>query len=361
MKILIVIKRYSGTIGKDAINDDFGREIRLGEQLAKKHSVTILAADHITKESKETELHGMKVVIRPYSMFRTLSFIKEVKKLATENNIVIGTTHQVFALLALMGRKGRPFVYDLRDNYETYDLTNFKGLRRGVLGKALTKRINKYLLKRSSLAVCVSQTLRDYISSQHTIVIPNGVESMFKPLDQKNSRKKHSLPDGPLLTYIGHVSPDRGGPLLLEAFKLVRQKKPKTNLLLSGTVSGVSIDQPGIIFKKFPKRTDVVDGINAADVAVLPQPSNETTQFTFPYKLMEYLACNTNVVATAVGNIPMILKDYPESLCKPDDAVDLAAKIILALDAKKANYNKITSEYTWSKLAAKLEKELSLL
>ena len=36
------------------------------------------------------------------------------------------------------------------------------------------------------------------------------------------------------------------------------------------------------------------------------------------------MACNTPIVATAVGDVANILKDYKNSLCRPDDVYDLA-------------------------------------
>ncbi len=100
-------------------------------------------------------------------------------------------------------------------------------------------------------------------------------------------------------------------------------------------------------------------GINAADVAVVPQPENETTKYAFPYKLMEYMACNVPVVATAVGDVKEVLKDHPESLAQPGNAYDLAQKLTAAISAKKkVNYRKIVENYTWEKLARKLNSEL---
>lgn len=362
MRILLIIKRFSSTIGKDAILNDFGREIRLAEELQKKHQVTVLAGDHVKKENKSTKLHGVQVEIRPFSILKLNRFLKEARKLAAENDVVIGTTHPLFAFAAHLAAGNKGFVYDLRDNYEAYDFSNFPMLRKGLLGKLMIRALNNFLIKKCSLAVCVSDSLMrkvQQIRKGRTIVVQNGVEKIFRPLDRNKSRKKLGLPDAPIITYIGHVSEERGTKLLLKAFGMVREKQKNAVLLLSGRVDKeINIKKPGIVYMELPIRKDVVLAINAADVAVLPQPANETSKYTFPYKLMEYMACNTPVVATAIGDVKEVLREYQESLCE-DNAEDMAEKILTIIEKKKkVNYSSSIANYTWEKLAMKLNSEL---
>ena len=357
MRILVVIKRYSGSIGKDAIGQDFGREIRLAAELAKKNTVTVLAGDHITKENRDLIMKNMQIHIRPFSIRGMLGFVKEISRLGRAHDVVIGTTHPLFALMTHRGSKR--FVYDLRDNYETYDL----GIPLLGMGKMVLKRINNHLIKKCVLAVCVSESLKEKVMRQRkgkTIVVENGVSSLFKPLDQKKSREKHKLPlTAPILIYTGHISKERGAVLLMKAFEKVKEKEKDAILLLSGKVEkGIGIKQPGIVYKTFSERQNVVEGISAADIAVLPQPFNATTKYTFPYKLMEYLACDTAVVATGVGDVKRVLP--AENLAKPDPDA-LADTILRVLHGKKQNYRKLASAYSWEKLARRLQKGLEAL
>jgi glycosyltransferase involved in cell wall biosynthesis len=363
MRILIVTKRFSGTTGKDAILQDFGREIRLGEQLQRNHQVTILAGDHAKKENFTKELHGMKAVVKPFSIQSMQKFLRETKKLAKESDIVIGTTHPVFALIAYLAKGKKKFVYDIRDNYETYDFVNIPLLKKGVIGCALMKIVNNYLIRKADLAVCVSQSLKSKISrirKGKTIVVENGIEEIFRPMPYALCRKALKLPQkAKIITYIGHVSEERGARMLISAFKIIRAEYKSAKLLLSGKVDKeINIKQPGIIWLELPRREDVVKGINSADVAVLPQPINETSKYTFPYKLMEYMACNTRVVATAIGDVKEVLKDYPEQLALPNPA-SISEKISRLLATKgKANYGLITKKYSWQMLGKKLEGSL---
>jgi glycosyltransferase involved in cell wall biosynthesis len=352
MKILFVIKRFSGTIAKDAVLQDFGREIRLAEELAKKHKVTILAGDHVKKETRSLKLHNMQIEIRPLQTLRFWNFVNAAKILAKQNDLIIGTTHPMLAFFTHLATKN--FVYDLRDNYETYDISNFPFLRKGLLGSFLMRTLNNHLIKKSLLAICVSHALKKKIRklNNNTIVVENGIESIFKPLNKSQSRKALKLPNKFIVTYIGHVSKERGADILLKAFAIVRSKKPDAILLLSGQVDkDVNIKQAGVVFRELAQRKQVVQAINSADVAVIPQPENPTAMYGFPYKLMEYMACSVPIVATATGPIPSILP--PASVCISNPK-DMANKI---LKQRKVNY-KIPTQYTWQKLAAKLERAL---
>ncbi len=362
MKILLLMKRFS--TNRDMIMENFGREARLFSEIRKLgHVVTILCADQVKKERKTTKLNGMNVEIRPFGIPNILKFAAAATTMAAENEVVIGSTHPLLGYIAHLAAKraGRKMVYDIRDNYETYNFTNLPLLKRGML----PRMVNNHVIRSCDLAVCVSESLRQKISAKRkgpTVVVKNGVNAkFFRQLSKAACRKKLGLPaKAQIIVYTGHISKERGADKLIEAFAKIRAQKPEAILLLSGQVdSDVDISQPGIIYKELPRRKDVVVGINCGDVAVVPQPENETTRYAFPYKLLEYMACNIQVVATAVGDVKELLKDYPDSLAEPGNVEDLAYKLTVALGSKKkARYGRIVSEYTWGKLARKLNSEL---
>lgn len=363
MKILLLMKRFS--TNRDMIMENFGRETRLFSEIRKLgHTVTILCADQVKKERKTTKLNGMAVEIYPFGITNIFRFAGAAASMAAENEVVVGSTHPLLGYIAHLAAKraGRKMVYDIRDNYETYSFTNLPLLRRGLL----PRMVNNHVIRSCDLAVCVSESLRSKIAEKRkdkpTVVVKNGVNTkFFRPLNKAACRKKLDLPKkAPIIVYTGHISKERGADKLIEAFSRIRAKIPEAILLLSGQVDkNINIKQEGIVYKELPIRKDVVVGINAADVAVVPQPENETTKYAFPYKLMEYMACNVPVVATAIGDVKGLLRDCPESLAEPGNVEDLTYKIASALNSrKKASYKKIVSEYTWEKLARKLNTAL---
>ena len=57
MKILVVMKRF-GT-NKDMVMEDFGRQIRLFENLSKEHEIDFLCMDYKKKENKDVKRNNM--------------------------------------------------------------------------------------------------------------------------------------------------------------------------------------------------------------------------------------------------------------------------------------------------------------
>lgn len=366
MNVLFVIKRFSGTIGKDAVRDDFGREMRLAEGIAKRHRVTVIAADHLGREFFSVSMHGMDVHVVPFSFFKIRSFIRSVSFYAKDSDVVVGTTHPVVALLACLSRSGRKFVYDLRDNYETYDLSGVPFLRNGFFARSLLRFVNSLLMGKAALCVCVSHSLEEKIRGlcRSSVVVENGFEPLFRPLSRAKCRVSLKLPKSAvIITYVGHVSVERGCDVLIDAFSIVRQAFPEAILLLSGKVDrGIDIRKPGVVHMALPERGEVVAAINAADVAVLPQPENEVSRYGFAYKLMEYLACGVPVVATSVGDVAVVLRDYPECLAVPGSASDLAERIVFVVKRKKQpDFRRLVLPYSWEQLSGRFSDALGRL
>ncbi|HIG98702.1 TPA: glycosyltransferase family 4 protein [Candidatus Woesearchaeota archaeon] len=363
MKILLLMKRFS--TNRDMITENFGREVRLFSEINKLgQTVTVLCADQVKKERITTKLNGMDVEIHPFTVQGIPKLVATARRMAAENDVIVGATHPLLGYIAHLAAKasGRKMVYDLRDNYETYNFTNIPFLKRGHLPNS----INNHVIRSCDLAICVSESLKQKIAGQRankpTITIQNGAGTkLFRPLNRERCRKKLGLPERvPIIVYTGHISRERGANTLIEAFTQVRQKHPDAMLLLSGQVDKeINISQPGIVYKELPRRNDVVTGINCGNVAAVPQPENDTTKYAFPYKLLEYMACGVPVVATAVGDVREVLSKYPECLAQPGNASDIAQNIISAITSKKKpSYKHIVQQYSWEKLARKLNSEL---
>lgn len=73
-----------------------------------------------------------------------------------------------------------------------------------------------------------------------------------------------------------------------------------------------------------------------------------------PYKLVDYMALNKPIVCTDVGEMRKMLKGHEQLVCRPNDAEDMAQKIMAALKTKKANYRERLKEFTWERLGEKL-------
>ena len=351
MKILVVMKRFGAN--KDMVMQDFGRQVNLFKPLAKKHKIDFLCPDYVKKDDKVITRKGIRFIIKPFGFFSIFKFLKYMKKLFKNEKydaIVATTDPLIGALCNNYSRKYKiPMVYDLQDNFEVYDTYRIPFI----------PYFHKKAVKEAEAVLTVSESLKNYISKTRrkpTFVIQNGIDlSMFRPIDKIKSRKKLKLPlKSKIIVYVGHLERLKGADVLLDAFSKVRQRCPDTYLLLSGQVDkSIDIKQKNIIFREFPKREEVVLGINAADVAIIPNPSNGFTKYCFPYKLAEYMACNVPIVATGVGDVSLMLKNQDNSLCKPGNPDDLAEKIILQFENnKKAGYD--IKKFDWILLSEKL-------
>lgn len=357
MKLLVVMKRFGAN--KDMVMENFGRQIRLFEPLAKRHKIDFFCPDYTKKESKIVNKNGIRYFISPFSSFNFLSFFSNLNKVIKEEkyDTLAATTDPLIGILSYYYSKkyNIPLVYDLQDNFESYETYKipFAGY------------FDKKALKNADAVLTVSESLKNYISKirkKPIYVINNGIDlRLFKHIGKIKARKILNLPlKSKIVVFIGHLEKLKGGLILIDAFEKIKKKYPDTYLLLSGRIDrSINIKRENIIFREFRKREDVVLGINSADVAVLPNPVNSFTKYCFPYKLIEYMACNVPIVATDVGDVSFLLKKYNGSLCKPNDADDLAEKLIIKLkENKKVDYKKDLKNLEWKVLSKKLDKIL---
>lgn len=354
MKILVVMKRFGAN--KDMVMQNFGRQIRLFEPLAKKHKIDFLCPDYVKKEDKIIKNKGIKYMIKPAGVFSIIGFFSYLKNLIRKERygLVAATTDPLIGMLCYINSKKFkiPLLYDLQDNFEVY----------GAYKIPFVSCYHKKAVRNADIVLAASESLKKYISGlrkKPVYTIQNGIDlKMFKAVSKGEARKKLRLPlNAKIIVFIGALEKLKGFDVMIEAFKKVRQRYPNTYLLLSGKIGrGIDLRQKNIIFREFPKRKEVVLGINAADVAILPNPVNNFTKYCFPYKLAEYMACGVPIMATDVGDASLMLKNYHEGLCKPNDPDDLADKLINKLENyKRADYAKEIKQLDWAVLAKKLD------
>ena len=359
MKILVLTSRY--TASRDIIGEDFGRQTRLFEALKRlNHDINFFCADYIKFERKNTRLHGINVFIEPFSFFNFVSFLKRLNDLlkSKKYDLLVATSDPLWGIIGnIFAKKFKiRFVYDLHDNYETY-----AAYKMPFLGY-----FDRRAIKNADIITTVSFALRDKISKirrKNIFVVQNGVNlSMFKPMGRTLSRQKLKLPlNAKIIAYTGSLQKSLGVDILINVFERLKNEIPNAKLLLVGRLAADKNDVPdikreNIISFDALKQRDVVFAINAADVVAIPSPSNEFTKYCFPYKCVEYMACNTPIVATSLSDVKLMLKDYKDSLCKPDNEQELYVKIKNQLNKGKINYRRKLQDYSWDKIALKLHK-----
>jgi glycosyltransferase involved in cell wall biosynthesis len=69
------------------------------------------------------------------------------------------------------------------------------------------------------------------------------------------------------------------------------------------------------------------------------------------------MAVNTPIVATDVGDMRIVLNEFPNSVCNVDDVNDMSKKIIKQIQLKidkKLDYRKKAQQFTWKQLSDKM-------
>ncbi len=357
MKILVITSRYTAT--RDIINEDFGRQTRLFQALKKlNHDIDFFCVDYRKLENKNLSFHGINIFIRPFNFYHFLNFSNSLNKILKRKkyDLLIATSDPFWGIFGYYYAKkyNAKFLYDLHDNYETY--LTYKIPFFGFL--------DKKIIKKAAIVTTVSSSLKKKISNirkEKVCLLENGADfDLFKPKEKIKSRKRLNLPlKAKIIAYSGTLQKMQGIDILIEAFNILKKDIKNLYLVLAGRKriksEKLNLNAQNIVWLKGINQKKVVDLINAADVNVIPNSSNEFTKYCFPYKIVEYMACNSKIVATKVGDIAIITPK--NCLCEANSVNDLAQKIKFKLDSKeKINYRQIAKKYTWDNIAKKLDK-----
>ncbi len=364
MNLLVLTSRYTAT--RDIISEDFGRQTKLFSSLKKlNYDIDFLVADYRKFENKNTKLHEINVAVRPFSILHFFGFIKNLNQAlkVKKYDFLIATSDPLWGIIGYIFSKMHKtkFVYDLHDNYETY----------ATYMLPFFKYIDRFVLKKADLITTVSYTLKDkldkkrFIEKNKVFVIQNGFNhDLFIPLERAKCRSMLNLPKNwNIIAYSGSIQRIQGINILIEAFNNLKKKIPNLYLVLAGTFYGneekyINLKQDGIIYLGSLTQGEIALLINSANVVVVPNKDNEFTRYCFPYKIVEYMACNKPIVATRLGDVEKLLFNCKDSLCEPNNHKDMENKINIQFKKNKINYRNIVMKNTWDNLAKTLDKIL---
>ena len=180
----------------------------------------------------------------------------------------------------------------------------------------------------------IVEVLRGYGFEGPIELLANPVDlAGFRHEPDPGLRERHGVPaDAPLLIYVGRMGPEKGLPMLLEAFERARERVPRLHLLMVGdgplrtSLSGRS--HPQVRWVGPVPHERVADHLLAADLFV-----TASTTEVLPMTFLEALAAGTPVVAVASAAARDLLSGDLDGIC-PATAEDLAAKIAATLSAR---------------------------
>ena len=229
------------------------------------------------------------------------------------------------------------------------------------------KRLVVFTLKRATMVVAVSHSLKDLILKMVNIqkklfIIRNGSRpEVFFPVDKIKTRKKLHLPiDRKIILFIGSLIPRKGVDVLLRAFAYMNKKninllligKGDSELELKALAKELHIETQ-VDFVGTKNHDEISLWLNACDIFCLPSRHEG-----FPTVIVEAFACGRPVVATKVDGVPeAIVDDTLGIMVEPDNEKALASALNKALEkewdyqaiaeyGKRFSWNTIAEEYT---------------
>lgn len=358
MKILVLTKRFGS--GKDHILDNFGRQVRIAENLQKiGNDVHILAADYTKKENFNDTNGKVKIFVWPLSIITLPLFIHKLKKLIKKEkyDAIFASSDPIFGVIAYFARKRIKLIYDIQDNYEEYKSYKIP----------LLKKYEQRAIKSAHLITTASPGLKNSVKhlNKNCIVIENGIDKKrIKIISKEKARKKYKLPTGKIIAYSGRyngTAQKEGIDSLIKAMQIIKKSHKNYHLILIGDGNKQRIEKESDkthihTFDSVDYQT-LMEMLSVADVFVIPYTKTPFTDIMYtPYKMAEYMLFSKPIICSDVGEMKKLLK--PKYIFQPGNEYDISNKIEIAVKVKKEDYSDQLKKLEWKTLAEKLVKAI---
>lgn len=247
-------------------------------------------------------------------------------------------------------RLGVPHVlYVEADEILEHDLmkTPITGLLRWRAGRMFGSNLHS-----ADRVICVSEPLKAHlvqrwgVRPEAVVVLPNAVDAqVFRPDPEARRRVRAALGidvGAPVVLFVGNFYEWHDVDTVLRAAATAVRARPAARLVLVGDgATRVAMQQRadalglgGVShFTGLVAHAEVPQYMSAADVAVVPYPRLPQEVWLSPLKLFEYMASGVAIVASAAGQVSVVLQDGVNALLvPPGDADAMAAAFARLLD-----------------------------
>ena len=199
------------------------------------------------------------------------------------------------------------------------ELPNFRRYKKSFTN-TMKRRVLDFFNKRFDKYIVFSEAMKKYLPSNRQFMLLEG----FAP----DTIQKPCIREKNIAMYAGGLAEDNGIKIMIEAAR-------KSKLIDELWICGVG-DTLEYVKKNADKKIkylgrlandDVVEAEKKAKVLLnVRDPSNELTKFSFPSKVLEYMAAGGMVISTMLPGIP---KEYYSFIKTLDEysAINLASKM----------------------------------
>jgi glycosyltransferase involved in cell wall biosynthesis len=330
MKIAILTGTLSSFSGIDRVVERQARE------LVRENQVTVFClAGDLKAEGYRLEILGMPKNIlwqRIYRLLFFLDFSKVNKVLRQLKDFDLIYSHQYpMNYLAWQAKKKFAVKYVYYNHGLPPSWTFSSWVEKMYIWKF--RILTNWTARKADEVISVSQYLANCLKKEtgrKSDVVYNQVdEKRFNPsVDGSSVRQKFGLKDGPLVLYVGRLSPHKGVDLLIESFKIVRQRIPAAKLLIVGKPTFARyfeelkrMADQSVLFAGYVADAELPQYYAAADLY-----ATATLWEGYDLPLAEAQAVGKKVVCFDLGPHPEIVKNG--ILVPPKNIEKLAAAII---------------------------------
>lgn len=209
---------------------------------------------------------------------------------------------------------------------------------RGLTNRAGAEGVAGRVFQAASQIVAVSHEVAEYVNRHPGTAVPPVVEANgFDPTRFRETPP----PDGErpfTIGFLGTLKPWHGADLLADILALVRQTVPNARLLIVGDgperarlrlrVEAACGDDAAE-FAGAVAPDEVGNWLRRMDVALAPYPADAPFYFS-PLKVVEYMAAAVPPIASAIGQIPTLVRHGTTGLLvPPGDAHEFAQACLL--------------------------------
>ncbi len=242
---------------------------------------------------------------------------------------------------------GRPLVYGAV-NTMIDELHTYKFIRPMWLAKGLARVLDWWVPRMADRIMCYTRTIRDFlvnsgIPAERVVEVKLGIDlSMFADAQPGNARQRMGLNGDPLVMYTGVLNRFQRIDYLLDAMKIVLEKKPNAKLAFVRTLDDEEhrrdVDQmavergvsQAVLYPPVIPFADLPAFIAAADTTVVPRPDCPGV----PVKLLNFMAAGKPVVVTKGSS--QGLENEVEAMVTADHDVSAMAEAVLRVLDDKA-------------------------